>query len=345
MSIRNLFVCVLAAGLLPAQNPPDFVERYTFVTAPVTVRDKKGRIVNGLTEADFQLFDKGIPQKVTEDLSIHPISMVVAVQASANMDKLLPNIRKIGNLVSQFVLGEQGELAVTAFDHRIKNMTGFTSDPDQISAAFTKIQTGSGTSHLNDAVMDAVHLLRNRPPDRRRILVLVAETRDYGSEVHQRDVMVDAGFAGVMIYSVEVSRLMTTLTSKAQAPRPNPVPPEAQRLPAGTVGTLTTDAQGQMGNYAPIFKGIKTAIKGVTGSNPQEIYTKFTGGRQYSYMNQKGLEESIADLGNEIHSQYLLTYLPSNRAEGGDHEIEVKVTRPGLEVRTRASYAIAPSLN
>jgi VWFA-related protein len=331
---KALFASLLAAGFLTAQDPkPDIVVHYDFITAPVTVHDKRGRIVNGLSEQDFQLFDKGIPQKFTEDVATHPISMVVVVQASANMEKLLPDIRKIGNLVSQAVLGETGELAVIAFDHRVQNLTGFTSDPDQISAAFKKIKTGSSTSRLNDATVNAVRLLRTRPAERRRILMLIAETRDYGSETDQNNVLIEAGFAGVVIYPIEVSRLLTSLTSKTEPPVPNPIPPEARQLPMGTIGSQTTDAQGQMGNYIP---GLKDLFK----SNPHTMYAKITGGREFSYMNQKGLERSITSIGEEIHSQYLLTYLPSNRSEEGAHDIEVKVTKPGLEVRTRTGYSV-----
>jgi VWFA-related protein len=330
--IRTLLVCVLAA-----QEPqPDFVATYNFVTAPVTVRDSRGRIVNGLTEQDFQLFDKGVPQKVTEDEVSHPISMVVAVQASGNMEKLLPGIRKLGNLINQFVLGENGELAVLAFDHRIQTMTGFTSDPDQISSAFKNVKSGSGSSHLNDAAMNAIHLLRTRPRERRRILLLIAETHDYGSEVTQRDVSIEAGFADVVIYSVGVSSFLASLTSKTEPPRPNPIPPEARMLPAGVIGTLTTDSQGQMGNLVPIKDTFK--------ANLNAVYARITGGREYSYLTQRGLEQAIVDLGEEIHSQYLLTYLPSNREEIGDHDIEVKVSKPGMVVRTRTSYSIAPAL-
>ena len=53
--------------------------------APVTVRNTKGDIVNGLTPFDFELYDNGKLQKITEDAASHPMSMVVAVQSSANM--------------------------------------------------------------------------------------------------------------------------------------------------------------------------------------------------------------------------------------------------------------------
>jgi hypothetical protein len=123
MSFRNLVVGVLAAGLVMAQQPAkppaseepptaDFKIDFTFVMAPVIVHDAQGNIVNGLSPLDFELYDNGKLQKITEDATTHPISMVVAVQSSANMDKLLPDIRKIGSLFTGLVLGENGELAV-----------------------------------------------------------------------------------------------------------------------------------------------------------------------------------------------------------------------------------------
>ena len=56
------------------------------VQAPVTVLDHEGRVVNGLNALDFQLFDNGKPQKISEDLSEHPISLVVAIQANTGME-------------------------------------------------------------------------------------------------------------------------------------------------------------------------------------------------------------------------------------------------------------------
>jgi VWFA-related protein len=351
MSIRHITIGLLTVGLLVAQETqqppprPDITVEYNFVTAPVTVLDDRGKTVAGLTALDFQLFDNGAPQTLTEDVTTHPISLVVVVQASTNMEQMLPNIRKIGSLFTPYVLGEGGEVAVIAFDHRIQTMTGFTSDPDKISEAFKKIKAGSGSNHLNDAADNAIFMLRTRPPTRRRIMMLIAETRDYGSAVTIRDVLTNAEFANIVVYSVEVSHFLTSLTAKTEPPRPNPVPPESRLPVGGVIATQTTDAQQNMGNYAPIFREIFIAAKAIFRSNPQEVYTKFTGGHEYSYKTQKGLEQAVAEIGNEVHSQYLLTYLPTNRTEGGYHEIEVKVLKQGLTVRTRAGYWIAPRPN
>jgi hypothetical protein len=55
-------------------------------------------------------------------------------------------------------------------------------------------------------------------------------------------------------------------------------------------------------------------------------------------MSQNGLEQAIADIGQEIHSQYQLTYFPNNSDEGGYHQIELRVLIPGLTVTTRPGY-------
>ncbi len=311
---------------------------YNFVTAPVIVHDAKGNVVSGLTPLDFELYDNGKLQKITEDATTHPISMVVAVQASANMEKLLPQIRKIGSLFSGLVLGENGELAVLAYDHRVQTMTDFTSDPDKISAAFQKIKTGSVPNHLNDAAMQAAFMLRRRDKTHRRIMMLIGETRDNGSQNSVRDVLTEAEFRDITVYAVEVSHFLASITTHPDPPRPTGIPPEARHLPAGIIGTQTTDAQQNMGDYSPIIKEIFTAVKAIFISNPQEVYTKYTGGREYSYKTQRGLEEAISDIAADIHSSYLLTYLPNNPEDAGYHEIEVRILKPGLKVTTRPGY-------
>lgn len=314
------------------------------VLVPVTVRDRDGKFVNGLTPLDFALFDNGKRQRITEDVATHPISLVVAVQASSAMEQILPNVRKIGSLLNDLVLGESGEVAVMQFDHRIQTLTGFTSDPDKVGEAVKKIgeKRGSATSRLNDASMQAVNLLRNRPPTRKRVLLLVSEARDYGSEINVREVLTAMEFANVVVFSVDVSHLLTSLTAKTEPNRPNPVPPEARYVPGGNIGTINMDSQtSQLGNYTPVFKEIFTQIKGIFVKNPLEVYTRYTGGREYGFMTQRGLEQAVADIGQELHSQYLLTYRPDNLLEGGFHDITVTVLKPDLKVTARDGYWMA----
>ncbi len=325
----------------PSSEKPLIVEKFTFVVAPVTVTDKSGNLINGLRANDFQLFDNDNPQRITQDIAFHPISLVIAVQGSANMEGLIPKIQRLGSVLDDLVLGEQGEAAVIKYDHRIQTLQSFTSEPNKISEAMKKLKPGSSSNAMNDAVSAGLRMLKTRGPERRKVLLIIGEARDSGSEARLREVATEVQFANAVIYSIDVGHLMATLTSKPQPPRPSAIPPEAQHLPAGVQATPTTQAQNNVGNWIPAFVEIFRSVKGVFVDNPAQVYTRFSGGREYAFASQRALEQAVSDLGRELHSQYLLTYAPTNIEQGGFHDIRVVVNRPELIIRTRPGYWIA----
>jgi len=343
MANRNVFAILFLGGLLGAQEPPTFRQDVRIVMTPVTVTDRGGGIVSGLTPADFRLLDNGKPQKITEDQAVHPISMVMVIQANAGVEKMLPQIQKIGSAIQQQVLGDEGEISILAFDHRIQTLTDFTSDPDEIAKALKKLRAGSSSSRLNDAAIEGITLLKRRPVSRRRVLLLVSESRDNGSELRAREVLSAGEFANIVVYSIDISHLIASITAPPPAGRTinDNRPPGAVHLPAGNVETPTTQSQMQLGNWAPVFKEIFLAAKAIFVSNPLEIYTTYTGGREYNYATQRSLERAISDLGEELHSQYLLTYTPNNQEEGGYHNIVVQILKPDMKVRARDGYYLA----
>jgi len=348
------FLCV--AGLLAGQDTswpdrglqrtdsadePVIRETFKFVLAPVTVTDKSGSLVNGLTPLDFRLTDNGKIQSIAEDVASHPISLVVAIQTNADVEKILPQIQKLGSVFETLVLGDNGEIAVLGFDQRTETLADFTSEPVKIDAAFMKLRPGSYSSNLNDAAVFGINMLRNRPASRRRILVVLSENRDKGSEIKMREVLTAAEFGNVVIYSVNMSQWVSALTSQAQPNRPDPIPAEAHQYPAGVVGTPTLQTQMEMGNWIPAFKDIFFAAKGTFIPNPLDVYTRYTGGREFSFHTQNALEDDIAGLGEELRSQYMLTYRPSTENEAGFHQIVVTVLKPDLQERTRDGYWLA----
>jgi VWFA-related protein len=337
-----VFVCL--AGLLGAQeqSDPRIVVTTTYVVVPVTVADKAGNFIPGLTPYDFRLTDNGKVQKITEDIASHPLSLVVAVQANADVEKIIPSIQKLGSVFESLVIGEEGEMAVLAFDHRIQTLAGFTNDPVVIDAAFKKLHPGSYTSALNDATMQGIGMLKNKESNRRRILVVISENRDKGSSINVREVLTAADFASVTIYTVNISQLIAALTSKAQPNRPSTAQPgTGPPNPGGIVETPTLDSQMDMGNWVPALKDIFLAAKGVFVPDPLDVYTRYTGGREFGFKTQKALERDVSKIGDELHSQYMLTYNPNNQGEGGFHHIVVEVLKPDLKVRTRDGYWMA----
>ena len=141
--------------LAPAQpEPVDLTIRTTVnvVVAPTTVRDRNGDFVNGLQLQDFELYDNNKLQKVSADVRDEPLSLVVAVQRSSNLTDFLPKIQNIGSMLNQLVGGQNGEVAVVGFDHRIQVMQDFTSEGTKISEAMKKMTPGSSSHAVIDAV-------------------------------------------------------------------------------------------------------------------------------------------------------------------------------------------------
>ncbi len=346
-------MAILGAAVLSAQDAPpgkddvigSIVTRY--VMTPVTVTDKAGNIINGLTVKDFHLEDNKKPQAITEDVATHPISMVIAVQASLEVEKMLPMIQKLASSIQAQVLGDDGEAAVIEFDHRVQTLTDFTSDPDKLAAALKKLKAGSAQSRLNDATIESINLLRKRPDSRRKVLLLISESGDKSSELRPREVLSAAEFANVVIYSIDISKTMAQITA------PPPVnynvndnrPPGAVNLPMGNVETPSIQTQMQLGNWVPLLKDIYDSAKGVFVANPLKVYTTYTGGQQYPFKTQRDLDRAVSDLGQELHSQYLLTYrpTPATQEEAGYHNIVVQVLKPGLYIRARDGYYWAGS--
>jgi VWFA-related protein len=335
------------AGASSDQDAAKFSTGTRAVQAPVTVLDRNGKVVTGLNALDFQLLDNGKPQEITEDLSGHPISLVVAIQANSGMEKILPQIRKIGSVFDSLVIGEDGEIAVVAFDHRVQVLTNFTSDPDKIHAAFDGkdksgnyvLRAGSWTSVLNDATMASINMLKNRPANRKRIVVVISESRDQGSGLGVRDVLTAAEFANVVIYPMDVSHLLTSLTATPLPRRPDTIPPGGEYLPNGQVMTPTLDQQlNNNGNWVPLINDIFIAVKAIFVPNPLEVFSRYTGGREFPFYTQKGLQEAVSDIGQELHNQYILTYIPNDQNEAGYHTIKVNVNRQDLKVFTREGW-------
>lgn len=307
------------------------------VIAQVTVTGPDGKFVKDLKQGELQLFDNGRRQSVTQDAAAQPISMVVAVETSDAVVKILPKVRKIGGLLHALVTGETGELALLEYNDKVHLITPFSSDADQISAGFKKLSSSGSASRLNDAVIEAVRMLRTRPPDRQRVLLVIGQPRDNGSAAKIRDVLATREFADIQVFSVNMSHAVAQLTAPTKPPLPNPVPPEARRLPVGT-GTPTTDAQTNMGNWTPLFKDLFYDMPRNAVSDPLTTYIRFSGGREYSFVTRSALEEALSNLGEELHSQYLLTYQVAAEAQAGFHQLSVQVANPAHKVRTRRGF-------
>jgi VWFA-related protein len=354
-----VLLLIAGAAQAPAQAPPssnqasngdapelnDVIIKSTVtnIVAPTLVTDREGNIIDGLQPSQFHLFDNDKDQNIHVDVAFEPISVVVAIEASARVESILPQIRHLGALMP-IVMGDRGEAAVMAFDSRLRVMQDFTNDSDKVKVAIDKINAGNSSSRMIDAVDRAVYMLRRRPADNRKIILLVSETRDLASEGKVRESLIDAQLSNVLIYTVNITQLAVRLTEKQTPPRPDPIAVTARPSVMGNPSTPTSDAVNfgsqNQAQFVPLLKELYVNAKAIFVDSPTEVFTKGTGGAEFSFLKEKGLEEAIQRLSLEIRSQYLISYKPSNSGEPGFHSINVTVDNPNYVTKTRPGYWI-----
>jgi VWFA-related protein len=340
----------------PIQNDPTPIKiRTVLVNTPVTVRNEKGEMVHDLEETDFRITDNGAPQKITHfNLGGDPISLVVVVETSSRIAPILPQIRKSGILISQTVTGPTGEGAVVGFDNRVNTVLDFTSSGDLMEKVMSGLPEGTSGARLFDAMSKAVELLSARPEvsetelGHRRVMLVIAEAHDSGSEEKLGEVLRRAQLANITIYAVGISSMKADLKRKPEYTGPTRATPEGTfgtPPPPGTIQTPTTDdnahAQGPSLLALAIW-AVTHAMDQVT-AHQLEIAAAATGGLQVSTWKDRSIEKVIDEIGGELHAQYTLTYTPSGENADGYHEISVKVSKErdrGLKVRARPGYYV-----
>jgi VWFA-related protein len=194
-------------GLLGAQEPTLRVP-VRLVVAPTSVTDRSGNFINGLSASDFQLYDNDVPQQVHEDGDFLPISLAIAIQTNLKKQAVL-RVRELGPLLGALVVGVGGEAAIFSFDDKLRVRQDFTPDLGRLTHALRRIEFSAGPNHAIDATLDAMRLLEQRPEGRRRILLLISEPRDQGSQSTLHDALADPELNNILIYWLNVARSAT----------------------------------------------------------------------------------------------------------------------------------------
>ena len=323
------------------------------VNTPVTVRNSRGEMVNSLEARDFQITDNGVGQQISHfDLGGDPISLAILIETSSRVEALLPEIRKTGILFTQTVTGSTGEAAVVAFNDSVDKLQDFTTNSDLIENTIAHLEEGTSGSRLYDAMAVGVEMLSGRPlgtaerPGRRRVLLVVAEATDAGSEAKLGEVLRQAQLANVTIYSVGLSTTRAELQAKPKAPqRPN--------LPVGTmpprpgVPETPTSEENRYGNI-DLMAAAVWAVQHVhdqVKDHALEVAATATGGAHLATFKDRSIEKAIDEIGGELHSQYNISYTPTGADRPGYHEIKVTLVQgklKDLKVRARPGYYLGP---
>jgi len=314
------------------------------VNTPVAVRDARNNPILNLQKEDFEIFDNKQKQTIEAfDLAGEPLSTVLVLETSSRVASLLPVIRKSALVFTQTVVGPSGSAAIIGYDKVIQLLQPFTENHEPIEKTIANMKAGDKTARLYDALSDAVVLLRSQPSGRRRVIIVVGEPLDTGSNEKFGQVLREAQLANVVIYSVGLSSTAALALTEPQLSDPvSATPPGTFGMPPvpGTVQTPTSaDRQNAMVlNLGAVAELAVRNVPGLVIDHPLEVATAATGGMYQSTFRNSTIEKALAAIGGDLNAQYTLSYNPTKSDQPGYHQIRIVVKRSGVKVRTRPGY-------
>jgi Ca-activated chloride channel family protein len=197
-----------AAGALVASVAAQQIFRTgtDVVLLPTTVTDGAGRLVPGLDKADFQVYEDGVLQEITNfSRDPQPIALSLALDTSTSMEL---KIGVVQEAASGFVrrLGPNDTAQIIDFDSQAKVLQTFTHDQDALEQAVRRTQAGGSTSLYNAIYTAISELKRARVSSadevRRQAIVLLSDGEDTSSIVPYEDVLDLAKRSEVILYAI-----------------------------------------------------------------------------------------------------------------------------------------------
>ncbi|MYN65367.1 MAG: VWA domain-containing protein, partial [Acidobacteria bacterium] len=203
-----LLLLALAAGAAPAEEQRAAVPRFRsgvdLVKVTATVRDAEGRLVGDLTRDDFEIFEDGRPQRITQfDRGRVPVSLGVVLDVSQSMlgqrmDDARAALRRF--LVDLLEPGD--EVFLMVFNHDPKLEAPWTLGPSRLRGRLDRIRPYGATA-IYDALMMALPLFAVRAHDRAAV-VLISDGSDTASDVTRDDVRWQIRLSDAFVYAVGI---------------------------------------------------------------------------------------------------------------------------------------------
>lgn len=331
----------------------------TEVILPVTVRDKKGELVNTLQKSDLTLTVDGHAQPI-ESLtrgSDRPFRIGLLVDTSRSMDSAL---KAEGTAAGHFVdsmlpakTDSANRIFLIHFDREVELLEDFTAAPDKLhnelddlgpthptrnrdegpettDNPLPPVRPGHNGTQLYDAIyLAANELMKNQHGH--KALIVFSDGADHGSKVTMNDAVDAADRAGLAIY---------TIFFKGQSERERD--PFSQPQRRGGIG-FPGGGGGYPGGYPGGGSGRRTpeptSATGIDGRKiMQEIATR-TGGHAYLAKRTADLDPIYKLIDQELRNQYQLTYKPAKSMDDGAfHKVAITTGQKDWSVSTREGF-------
>jgi VWFA-related protein len=319
--VRPALILGLAA-LLGAQQIPTIRVPVRLVTLPTLVFSRENRLLSGLQTGDFRVLDNGRSQTITLNTTSAPVSVALVIQVNQDVREYVPYIARAGSALDALLVGESGEAAVVTYGSEVTVVKPFQGG--DVQSAFRSITANGKPARMIDAAMRALNLLAARPPSRTRVLLLIGQPMDSGSESGLAPLMEGVERENVAVYALALPEFGKAFVSDTFS---------LQGLSSGA------DRGGFKAGVdaGKLVSVLNRSTNAATSADPFSMLTAATGGIQLHFRKQRQLEDAIAAIGIELRSAYLLSYYP-NSQEAGHHTVKVEVNVPGAKVYSRPAY-------
>jgi Ca-activated chloride channel family protein len=176
--------CVLVALVtVGAQTQtPRFRTAVQTVQVTVTVTDQNGRLITGLSKEDFQIFEDGAPQDVTQFTAERvPVSLGVILDASDSMrgEAIVDARGAVDRFVGELLQADD-EAFVGTFNHGPRMASTWRMPPASLAHILDPVHPSGGTA-LYDAMV-AFAPLFDRRVHTRAALVIISDGADTASD-------------------------------------------------------------------------------------------------------------------------------------------------------------------
>jgi len=335
-----------STGAIIGDSDEEIKVETNLVTMPVSVLDRDGRFVSGLTQRDFEIFENGSKQKIEWFQSVEPpftVVLLIDVSQSTHV-----HIEDIQNAAITFVdqLRPADKVMVIAFDESVRVLTEPTNNRNQLRRAIQMADFGDGTS-LYEAVDNALNRQLARIQGRKAVVLFTDGVDTTSRRANYQSTIEDVEEAEALVYPI---RYNTQRGGWAGGGSNNGGwgGSRNRRRSTGWGGMIGIILGGQI---PPMVGGGGGSVGGSsqeyeTGRQYLEELALKSGGRKFEADSTVSLDTAFAGIAEELRRQYSVGYYPDAVGQKGERrQIKVRVMRPGLVVRAKSSYVVGSTDN
>jgi Ca-activated chloride channel family protein len=275
------------------------------VRVPVTVLDKKGKPVVGLTKNDFLVTEEKRPVQFdflgeVKELEKLPIFVGVLMDTSSSTSGKLGFEKEAAkNFLYTVTRTSKDNAAFATFDDEVSLRQDFTKNIELLEKAIDAVKKPGTQTSLYDAVWQFCDEKMRGVNSPRRALVVITDGDDTYSRARLDDAIAMAQRTDTIIFAIS------------------------------TKGGFT-------GSAVP---GVEAGTVKDSGDKELDKLSGETGGRAFFTGDMLALERAFKKIGEELRSQYLLTYKPEGPFDGSYRRIEVRVaTGDGYKINAKRGY-------